>query len=346
MIKNPKYQNPLVSLIIVNWNGYEVFSDCLDSLQRLTYSNWELIVVDNGSSDGSEKLVENYNLKYKNYVLIKNSQNMGFAGGNNQGFERAKGKYILLLNNDTKLKAPDFLDVMIQKMEEDVNIGVMQPKIYLSDRNGLLDNAGSFMTSSGFLQHWGFMQKDGKEFTNERYILSAKGACLLARRNIIERIGLFDKDFGSYFEETDFCWRVWLLGYKVVFYPKTYIWHKLGATSKKMNQYFINYHSFKNRILSLIKNLGGIHLITILVPHLMIVTGLGFYYIAKLEPKKSWMIFSAIAWNIVNITHSLRKRASVQSSRRVSDDAIAKFIMEDVRLSDMLAHFKKVEANF
>lgn len=336
---------PKVSILIVNWNGKEVFKDCLEALEKLTYPSWELILVDNGSIDGSENLVSDYKLNFKEYILIKNPKNLGFAPANNQGIKRSSGEYILLLNNDTKI-TPDFLSIMVDRMEQEQEIGAMQPKIFLSDLEGYLDNAGAFLTTSGFLQHWGFKKKDSNEFDNERLIFSAKGACLLTRKALVDKIGLFDDDFGSYFEESDFCYRVWLAGFKVLYYPRARIYHRLGATSKKMNQYFVNYHSFKNRILSLFKNLETKNLIMILIPHLVIVSGLSFYYLLRLDFKKSWMVFSSLLWNLGNIFSSINKRIKVQSLRKVSDDDIFPYILENVKLSDMFAHFKKVEANF
>ncbi len=337
--------DPLVSIIIVNWNGKEVFSDCLKSLQKIYYPNWELIVVDNGSYDGSNNLVKDFTLTLKRYYLIQNKKNEGFANANNQGFKKSNGKYILLLNNDTKI-SPSFLNTMIERMEQDKLIGAMQPKILLMDQPGLLDNAGSFLTGSGFLQHWGFMQKDGSEFDKETEVFSAKGACLLIRTEVIEKIGLFDDQFISYFEESDFCYRVWLAGYKVIYFPKTYIYHKLGATSKKMDQIFVNYNAFKNRILSLFKNLSLLNLIRILIPHLFIVAFLGFYYLIKLEFSKSGMIFSAIIWNITNLSQALKKRTETQRMRIKSDSEIFQKIYKPIDIRDMFLHFKKVEANF
>lgn len=131
---------PLVSIIIANWNGGKVFEDCLISLARITYPNWELIVVDNASSDGSDRLVKKI---IKRARLIKNNSNVGFAKANNQALGSVNGKYILLLNNDTKVEK-DFLSKMVGRMEEDVDIGVIQPKIFMMDKLGYLDNAGSF----------------------------------------------------------------------------------------------------------------------------------------------------------------------------------------------------------
>src|SRR5690606_38016835 len=113
-MKNKK----LVSIIIVNWNGKEVLENCLRSLKGINYPNWELILVDNGSTDGSEKISTKH-------TLIKNNTNVGFATANNQGYKKAKGEYILLLNNDTKV-TKNFLTEMVEKMENDNTIGAIQ----------------------------------------------------------------------------------------------------------------------------------------------------------------------------------------------------------------------------
>src|SRR3989344_7353611 len=205
-------KNPLVSIIIVNWNGGEVLRDCLRSLGKIKYPKWELILVDNGSTDGSEMLVLNLKLKAESLKLIRNKINVGFAKANNRGCKKISGKYVLLLNNDTKV-TPKFLTTLVDRMENDPTIGVVQPKIKLMDKPGYLDNAGSFFTRIGFLQHWGFLRKDTREFDEEREIFSAKGACMLIRRKVVENVGLFDEEFFSHFEESDFCWRVWLSGF-------------------------------------------------------------------------------------------------------------------------------------
>lgn len=336
---------PLVSVIIVNWNGKEVLKDCLESLQSLKYPEWELILVDNGSTDGSDQLVNQFKLKAKRVEIITNNSNVGFAKANNQGFEKSKGKYILFLNNDTKV-TPEFLDLMVKKMETEKEIGAMQPKIHILDNPKYLDNAGTFLTSTGFLEHWGYMQKDSKEFDQEKIIFSAKGACLLTRREIIQKIGLFDDIFGSYFEESDFCWRVWLSGWKVLYYPKAKIYHKVGFTSKKMSQIQVNYDSLKNRIFSFFKNLEFYNLFLILFPHIIIILGVGLYYLLRLQIKKAKMMFSPILWNIKNFDKLIRGRKNVQKLRRISDHEIFKYVMHKTDLAHLFSHFLKVEANF
>lgn len=339
-------KKPLVSVIIVNWNGGKIFADCLKTLERLDYPNWELIVVDNGSTDKSQFLPPKYKLKISRYKLIQNKKNVGFAPANHQGYKVSKGKYILILNNDTKVPK-DFLTKMVERMERDPSIGAMQPKLKLMDKPTHLDNAGTFLTKTGFLKHWGFMERDRREFEKEREIFSAKGACLLTKKEAIKAAGgLFDDDFVSYFEDSDFCHRVWLAGYRVIFYPETFIYHKVGYTSKRMSQIGINYNSLKNSVAAYFKNLGTTSLLTILLPHLFLITGLGFYYVFRFRFDKARMVFGALTWNIINLQKNIRKRKKIQRLRVVSDTEIFKHVLRKVDFLGLFSHFLKVEANF
>ena len=345
-------KEPLVSVIVVNWNGHGVIKDCLNSLIKIHYSNWELLVVDNGSSDKSLELLSSLHhsppragFPISNFQLIKNKTNLGFAKANNQGYKMSKGKYILLLNNDTKVTV-DFLGNLVDRMEGDHTIGVIQPKLFILGKKGYLDNVGSFLTRIGFMQHIGYMQKDTALFDNEMITFSAKGACMLIRSNIIKKVGLFDRDFESYFEETDFCWRVWLLGYKVLYFPKAFIYHRVGFSSKRQEQTFIFYHSLKNMQMAMLKNFSIQNVFLIGGTQLILISGLAFYYLLKLQFKKSLMILKAISWNIVNITETLKKRQVVQSFRKKTDDELFKFILKPVDFKNLFSHFAKVEANF
>lgn len=326
-------KGPLVSIIIVNWNGGEVFRNCLKSLKKLKFRDYELIIVDNGSTDGTQKL-----------ATIRNVENLGFAVGNNQGYQNAKGKYVWLLNNDTLVK-PDILNKLVDYMDSHPEVGVIQPKIRIMDKPELLDNAGSFLTRSGFLEHWGYLQHDGQEYNQVRDIFSAKGACMLIRKDIIEKVGLFDPDFGSYFEESDFCWRVWQLGYKVQYCPITEILHKVGFTSKRMDPIGTNYASFKNRLCSLIKNLEYKNFYIIFL-HLALIKALGIYYLLRLQFDKSMMVWKAIWWNISNLNKTLQKRVHIQKLRTKPDSEVFKTILISWNFQGMLAHFMRAEADF
>lgn len=328
---------PLVSIIIINWNGGKVLEDCLNYLSKIKYPNTELIIVDNGSTDGSLNFLKNQSIK-----LIKNHKNLGFAPANNQALKFCHGKYILLLNNDTKVH-PIFLNLLVSKMESDPKIGVIQPKIFLMDKPGYLDNAGSFFTRIGFLEHWGFGRKDGSEFNVETEIFSAKGACMLIRKEVVNKVGLFDEDFFSYFEESDFCWRVWLAGWRIIYFPKTFIYHKLGFTIRRLNVGNLNFHYYKNRIASLIKNLEFKNLIIILPTHLLISIGIAVAFLIKLQPKNSWMIVKAIWWNLISVNKIIKKRQKVQSLRKLSDDIIFHKLMHPINWKQYFQDFKRIE---
>lgn len=331
-----KSQQPLVSIIIVNWNGGEVFKQCLKSLYKIDYPNWELIVVDNGSTDGSDSFIKSQ--------VIHNNKNVGFAKANNQGYRLAKGKYILLLNNDTKVES-DFLTRMVEKMEGDRSLGVIQPKILLMDKKGYLDNAGSYFTRIGFLEHWGFMQKDGLGFSKEKEIFSAKGACMLIRKEVIKRVGLFDADFVSYFEESDFCWRVWLAGFRVIFYPQVKIYHKLGFTIRRLDVLNLNYHYYKNRICSLIKNLGGENLFTVLTAHILISLGIMVVFLVRFHPRTALLIVKALGWNIVYLSATLNKRKKIQSFRKTTDKEIFTKLSSPIKWKKYFNDFRRIEVD-
>lgn len=322
---------PLVSVVIVNWNGGQIFEDCLASLKKIDYPNWELIVVDNGSTDGTQKSAN-----------VKNKKNVGFAVANNQGYKKSKGKYILFLNNDT-LVTPNLLSKLVARAEKDGELGIVQPKILVMDKPSHLDSVGSFLTITGFLQHLGYLAKDSSKYDHEMFIFSAKGACMLVRSEVIEKTELFDEAYISYMEETDFCWRVWLAGYKVLYYPKVQILHKVGMTSKRLSQTKVNYHSFKNRIAMLIKNLSMVNLVLIGGLHFILVVGLSFYYLLLFRFKEARIVWRALIWNIVNFPATVLKRSRVQKMREVSDRELFKIILKPINVKEMVSHFVRSE---
>jgi GT2 family glycosyltransferase/protein-L-isoaspartate O-methyltransferase len=314
-----KKNYPLVSIIIVNYNQKALLIKCLNSLKRISYPDYEVIVVDNGSTESCKNL-EKYNRVFKRFSLIENEKNLGFSGGNNKGYEIAKGKYILLLNNDTKATR-GFLEPLVEDLEKDPKLGIVQSKMLVMDKSDLLDSVVSYQTSTGFLYHRGYLEKDSKKYEKFRYGFSVKGACMLIRKKALN-LGLFDDTYFAYFEETDLCWRTWLLGYKVGFEPQSVIYHKMGATSLRMDSWFIQFHSFKNRICTIIKNTSLPTMVWMLP--LNITVSLGFCCFLFLTGKSvgAKSVLEAIFWNVSNITDTLNYRSKVQSLRKFSDKQV------------------------
>ena len=229
---------PQVSIILLNWNGLEDTSECLDSLKRITYTNYEVLVVDNGSEGDDVKLLRD---RFGDYVrIIENDKNYGFAEGNNIGMRYVLNRgtdYVLLLNNDTTV-APDFLDEMIQVGESDEKIGIVGPKIYLYDEPNVIWEAG------GRINWWlaalvvlGERQVDVGQYDKlaERDILS--GAALFIKAPLLEKISLLDSSFFFGYEDYDFCIRARRAGFKVIYVPKAKVWHKVGKARGKLGDY-------------------------------------------------------------------------------------------------------------
>ena len=323
--------NSLVSIVIVNWNGKKHLSYSLSSLKKINYPSFEVIVVDNGSTDGSIELVNSLTRNKKIIKLIKNKKNLGFAEANNIGFREAKGKYVLLLNNDTKV-TPDFLKKLVDVMNENKKIGVVQPKIVFMDSKKL-QAGGAFLTNTGFLYHFGYGKNpDEKKYNQPMDIFSANGSCMLVKREVIERVGLFDPDFFCYFEETDFCWRVWLAGYKIIYVPSSVIYHKGAQTAKRLKSSFVNYHSFKNRIASLIKNLGPAELFKTMPTHFLFCQLAFFAFLVMGKFSSDWAIQKAIGWNFLHLGNTLEKRKKIQNKiRKVSDRELMSKIKRSIK---------------
>ncbi len=324
----------LVSVIIVNWNGKRFLKECLSSLFAQDYKNIEVIFVDNASTDDSVDYVKKNFPKTK---IVSNKKNLGFAEGNNIGYKNATGDYILFLNNDTKV-TKSFLTELVKVLESDKKIGGVQSKILLMDDPTRLDSVGAFLTNTGFLYHYGIAKKDSPKYNKQIDIYSAKGACMIFKREVLEKIKvdgeIFDSRYFVYFEETDMCHRIWLAGYKIVFVPKSVVYHKMGGTSAKLDNAFVQYHSFKNRINSYIKNLGTLELLKILPLHILMCEAFALILLIKLKFSLFLSIQKAIVWNLAVLNATLIKRKQIQKYiREVNDMRLLHKVLRNVRFT-------------
>jgi hypothetical protein len=263
---------PKVSIIILNYNGLKDTIECLESLKKITYPNYEVIVVDNGSRGNDADVLEE---KYKDYIkLIRNKENLGFAEGNNVAIrkvlEENKSDYILTLNNDTTVD-PNFLNELIKCAQEHPEAGSIQPKMILAHYPKYIDSVGLEFSKNGF----GF-NRGGYELV-ERYNQEGEifgccaGACLYkteALKDVKIDDEIFDKDFFTYYEDFDLALRLLWAGWKSFFCPKAIVFHKRGATGGVRSK-FTAYYRTRNQNWNLFKNLPlnfilkNIHLILI-----------------------------------------------------------------------------------
>jgi GT2 family glycosyltransferase len=327
-------KNPLISIIIVNWNGQKWLAGCLESLSKQLYTNIEIIIIDNASVDNSVKWIKN---KYPKIKVIELKKNEGFSIANNLGFQKAKGEYILFLNNDTKV-TPYFLIELVTIFENNLTIGGAQSKLLLMDNPTKLDAIGAFLTNTGFLYHYAFHEPDSPRYDKQIDLYTVKGASMIFRKDVLDKVSIngciFDPAYFAYFEETDLCHRIWLAGYRIVYAYKSVVYHKSGGTSTNINNLIIQYHSFKNRINSYLSNLGWFNLLLILPLHLILCEGFAFVGLIKGKYNLFVVIQRAIAWNFFNIRTVYSKRKYIQQKvRKQSDSEIITYILKSIPIN-------------
>lgn len=320
---------PSVSILIVNYNGEHLLRGCLDSLSRVQDLSFEVIVVDNASKDRSLEILREYS-----WVKVLESKiNRGFAGGNNFGLPQCAGDYILLLNSDTIVR-PGFLHPLCEYFALHPAVGIVQGKMFLPNREGRLDNCGSFLTRFGFMYHRGFLKHDAEIYNTAYPIFSAKGACMMFRRQVIAAAGgyLFDEDFFCYYEETDFCHRAWLAGHEVHFVPDSVIDHLMGATSEKsQHRDFVMSHFLENQMFSLLSNLEIGSAFRIMPFYFALFFGSLVAALATGKGSLARAHLKALSANFLHFNKLRKQRAAVHKIRKISDRELFLKIMRNPR---------------
>lgn len=245
-----------VSVVIPNYNGMQYVKKCLDSLMVQTLSDWEILFVDNGSSDGSRELVER---EYPQVKVIALAENTGFCRAVNEGIRAAEAEYVVLLNNDTEA-TPDFLEELyqgIRSKKKAFSGGAMMLQFH--DRE-IIDDAGNFYNALG----WAFARGKGKPAVNyekEKRIFSSCGGAAIYRKNLVEQLGYFDEEHFAYLEDTDIGYRALIAGYENWYFPKAKVYHVGSGTSgSRYNQFKIRYSS-RNNVYMLYKNMPLLQII-------------------------------------------------------------------------------------
>ncbi len=255
----------LITIIIVNYNTPKDTKDCLLSLGAVKTNGFKfnVIIVDNGSK---EILELKDNPKYPNFELIRSESNLGFTGGNNLGMsygvKNYQSDYFLLLNSDT-IVDPDFLTQLYRPLQSDPQAGIAGSKIYFhrgfefhaksyrqDQKHQVLWFAGGNVDWQNLVSfHQGVDEVDRGQFDSQTECDFITGCCLLIKREMIERVGILDKKFFLYSEDVDYSLRVAKAGYKILFCPKSIIWHKIGRSSGGAGSKLQQYYQTRNRLL-------------------------------------------------------------------------------------------------
>lgn len=309
-----------VSIIIPNWNGQEILKECLNSLNKQSFRDFEVIVVDNGSNDGSVQMLHKL---FSDTVIIKLKKNIGFAPAVNQGIAKSKSKYIVLMNNDTEAEK-NWLKELVSVLEASPEYSIAASKMLFFKHRSKINTAGDQITRYGWAKQRGFGQ-DQKVFNTQEPIFAASAGAAIYRRELFSKIGLFDEKFFAYIEDVDLCFRAQLAGYKCIFVPKAKIYHHVSLTTKKISNKG-EYLTVRNTLLMVYKNFPTKLLFKYFVPiNLSIIARI----VMDKNLKRIIQNFKALAVFVVLLPYIIKQRRIIKKSTTVSVEYIDSFIVRD-----------------
>jgi len=326
-------RSPLVSVIIVNWNGREYLPACLDSLLEQTCSDFETIVVDNGSHDGSLELLQH---SYPWVRIVPLSVNTGFAGGNNAGFAVAQGKYIVALNNDTRVERT-WLAELIAPVEDQHDVGMVASRICSWDDPDQIDSLGVAICPDGMSRGSRRLARfSSLSLVKTENILLPSGCAALYRREMLEETGFFDDDFFAYCEDTDLGLRGRLAGWNAVLARDAVVYHRYsrsGGTFSPLKLYLVE----RNHFWLALKCFPAMMLVSLpfwtLVRYLVQVQlvlgarGAGAQFRNASSADLIKAVLKGLLDMILGLPSVLHKRQAIQASRRISARELRQLLM-------------------
>jgi GT2 family glycosyltransferase len=289
-------EHPLVSIITVNYDHPEVTCLLLASLRNITYPHVEIIVIDNASPNDDPAMIKE---SFPEIVFIQSQENLGFAGGNNIGIRQARGKYVLLLNNDTEVD-PGFLEPLVEKCELNPRIGAVSPKIKFFDEPDVLQFTGQAPINPYTIRSYGygFGQKDTGQFDRDSLTNFVHGAAMMIPMEVIRHVGLMADCYFLYYEELDWGARIRRSGYELWYVHNSTIWHKESVSTGRLSP-FKTFYMNRARILYLRRNVSGFpYLVAILFQMVAAIPKNSLVYLLKGEWGHLKAYLRAIGWNI------------------------------------------------
>lgn len=224
--------SPTVSVVVVNWNRRELLAGCLESLQQQSFQDFEVIVVDNGSSDGSADWVAE---AHPSARLIRNSDNRGFCEANNQGIQASRAPFVALLNNDAEAE-PGWLQALMETIRAAPDVGMAASKIVSYEDPSVIDKVGHLIYPDGQNRGRGSGVRDRGQFETVEDVAWPDGAAALYRREMLDETGLFDEDFFAYADDADLGLRGRLAGWRCLYAPAAVVRHRLGSTLGRLSK--------------------------------------------------------------------------------------------------------------
>jgi GT2 family glycosyltransferase len=303
------------SIIIPHLNGRHHLDDCFNSLRQQTCTDFEILLVDNGSTDGTQEYVRQH---FPEVKLLELDRNYGFTGACNAGWQAAGGEFIILLNNDTEVD-PNWLAEIVDAFQRRPDVGIVASKMLLFDWRDHFHTAGDFYRLDGIPGNRGVWKQDMGQYDVEEEVFSACGGSAAYRRQLLEEIGFLDDDFFFSCEDVDISWRAHLAGWKVLYVPTAVVYHKLKATGGDVTG---SYYDGRNFLYLIWKNYPSSLLRRnwpLILKAQLNITG---------EALRHWRGEAARARlrgqlaGLFGLFKMLPKRRAIQSKRRIDDDSL------------------------
>jgi GT2 family glycosyltransferase len=313
--------SPRVTVVVPNWNGEAFLPLCLGSLRAQSFDDFETVVVDNGSTDGSLSLLEH---DFPDARVVSLPENRGFAAGANAGIKCSETAFVALLNNDTEVD-PRWLESLVRAAEEHPEAGLFATKLVDFHDRRFLDGAGDALRLSGLPYRLGHGERDRGQFDAPRYVFSACAAAALYRRGMLDEVGLFDEDFGSYCEDGDLSFRARLAGYECFYVPEAVVYHMGSASTGGKRSVTATRLGTRNSLSLLAKNLP-----LSAVPHILpfFVAGQIVRLLTAGATGNLRAHLEGLAGAGRHLPLMIEKRREVQGRKRVSDARMRRLLRE------------------
>ena len=322
-LKNTEIEenDPLISIVILNYNAGDLLIDCVDSIQKSNYKNYEIIVVDNISKDKSHKKCKE---KFPNIKLIENSENLGYCEGNNVGLRVTNGEFVVILNPDT-IVDPSWLSELLQAYRKNGD-GIYQPKFLASTDHSMLLSTGNMIQIFGFGYSRAKGDIDKKQYENFEKIDFASGTCIFTSKKIIEEIGLFESFLFAFHDDFELCWRGALIGINSFYVPSAIVYHPIEGYSFKWSP--LKFKLLERNRKYCLLTLYSRSTFYKMIPGLLLVDiAVLFFYLSKGLGKMKIAADIEILKNLGKINEKYKKN---QEKRKIADKELIKQFKNDV----------------
>lgn len=329
---------PFISIVIANYNGDRYLRTCLTSLLRSSVANFEVIVIDNNSTDTSLKIVSEFQKKDSRVKKMKNKTNIGVPASRNRAIDKCKGDIIILLDNDTQL-LKNSLEELVKPLLESEDIGATQALLLDFENREIIQMAGGRLIPQAI---WLICFYQWDEYTRVKnkinpFNIIAISAAIAVKREVIKKIGGYDKLLHNYTDDLDFSWRIWIAGFRVVLANKSIIYHHTKSVAKRANiganNFDIYFQMAKNSFRSIFKNYEITNVIRYLPISVLINLSRGVLVLIRRKDASALLAtICAIWWSFLNLPDTIKNRELTQRTRGFTD----KKILQEVFIKDSL----------